>query len=652
MSTILVVDDYEENRYLLRAMLTASGDEVLEAANGSEALELAHRTRPDLIISDILMPQMDGFALCRECKRDEQLRDIPFVFYTATYTDPRDQALALQLGAARFIVKPIENQELIAILREVLQAHSPGQVAGPPPPLEEETAFYRLYNQALIRKLEDKMLDLEQLSRRLAESDERFRRLAENAPDLIYRYELTPQRGFTYVSPAATVLTGYTPEEHYADPDLGMKLVHPDDRPLMMAAVRGETAPGPPITLRWVRKDGQIIWTEQRDAPVFNQARELIAIEGIVRDVTERKLRESELQAIVSLSAAMRTAPTRAEMLPLIVEQVSHLLECDSILAEIIDPLTNETVAEAADGAWSSFVGSRQPLGTGLNGIILETRLPYHSNNVKDDPRHDAPTYVKANIPACAGVPLIAQDQLIGFLWMGRRTEIPEYEVRLLAAVADIAANAIHRTTLHERTQKDAATLAQAYDTTIEGWSHALDLRDKETEGHTQRVAEITLRLAKAMGIGDAELVHIRRGALLHDIGKMGVPDRILLKPGGLDEDEWVVMRKHPVFAYELLSPIDYLHFALDIPYCHHERWDGMGYPRGLRGDQIPVAARIFAVVDVWDALRSDRPYRPAWNVEKTRAYILENVDKHFDSKVVKAFLAMVDNGELDTKLS
>ncbi len=134
MSTILIVDDHEQNRYLLRTMLAASGDEVLEAANGAEALELARRTRPDLIISDILMPQMDGFALCRECKRDEQLRDIPFVFYTATYTDPRDEALALQLGAARFIVKPVESEDFLAILREVLQAHAAGQVAAPAAP--------------------------------------------------------------------------------------------------------------------------------------------------------------------------------------------------------------------------------------------------------------------------------------------------------------------------------------------------------------------------------------------------------------------------------------------------------------------------------------------------------------------------------------
>jgi HD-GYP domain-containing protein (c-di-GMP phosphodiesterase class II) len=154
-------------------------------------------------------------------------------------------------------------------------------------------------------------------------------------------------------------------------------------------------------------------------------------------------------------------------------------------------------------------------------------------------------------------------------------------------------------------------------------------------------VTDLTVELAQRMGINDEELVHMRRGALLHDIGKMGVPDGILLKPGALTADEWVIMRQHPAFAYELLYPVHYLRPALDIPYCHHEKWDGSGYPRGLKGEQIPRSARIFAVVDVWDALRSDRPYRPAWPVEKVRLHIREQSGQHFDPVVVEAFLGL-----------
>ncbi|MDP2662145.1 MAG: HD-GYP domain-containing protein, partial [Dehalococcoidia bacterium] len=167
----------------------------------------------------------------------------------------------------------------------------------------------------------------------------------------------------------------------------------------------------------------------------------------------------------------------------------------------------------------------------------------------------------------------------------------------------------------------------------------ALDLRDKETEGHSQRVTEMTVDLARAMGTPEAELAHVRRGALLHDIGKMGVPDSILFKPGSLTEDEWVQMRKHPTYAYDLLYPIAYLRQALDIPYCHHEKWDGTGYPRGLKGEQIPLAARIFAALDVWDALTSERPYRPAWEPERALELVRSTSGSHLDPKVVEAFL-------------
>jgi len=184
--------------------------------------------------------------------------------------------------------------------------------------------------------------------------------------------------------------------------------------------------------------------------------------------------------------------------------------------------------------------------------------------------------------------------------------------------------------------------LLLAYDTTIEGWPRALDLRDKETEGHTLRVTELTIKLAQAAGLDEKELVHVRRGALLHDIGKMGVPDHILLKPGKLTDDEWIIMRKHTTFAYETLSPISYLKPALDIPYCHHEKWDGTGYPRELKGELIPLVARLFAVVDVWDALRSNRPYRQSCSENKMLEYLQSLSGSHFDPKVVELFTILM----------
>ncbi len=199
---------------------------------------------------------------------------------------------------------------------------------------------------------------------------------------------------------------------------------------------------------------------------------------------------------------------------------------------------------------------------------------------------------------------------------------------------------------VREREQQALLELAAAYEATVEGWSNALDLRDRETDGHSRRVTDLTVQLARRMGVSDAECVHIRRGALLHDIGKMAIPDVILHKPAALTPEEWEVMRRHPAVAYDLLAPIEYLRPALDIPYCHHERWDGTGYPRGLQGVAIPLAARLFAVVDIWDALRSDRPYRPAWSARQSRDYIASLSGTHLEPRVVTAFFELL--GEVD----
>ena len=211
-----------------------------------------------------------------------------------------------------------------------------------------------------------------------------------------------------------------------------------------------------------------------------------------------------------------------------------------------------------------------------------------------------------------------------------------------LKTLAGQATIAIDNAQLFENLQRSNQELSLAYDTTLEGWGKALELRDKETKGHTNRVANLTLELARQMGIPESEITHIRRGTLLHDIGKMGVPDSILHKPGPLTKEELEEMRKHPQYAYDLLYPITYLRPTLDIAYCHHEWWDGTGYPRKLKGEEIPLPARIFAIVDVWDALLSDRPYRKAWAEIDVIKYITDLSGKQFDPHVVNEFIKLV----------
>ncbi len=240
--------------------------------------------------------------------------------------------------------------------------------------------------------------------------------------------------------------------------------------------------------------------------------------------------------------------------------------------------------------------------------------------------------------------PLVAKGQLLGVLevFECQETKRSDDWHDVLAALATQSALALENTNLVESLQRSNSEILAAYERTIEGWSRALDLRDEETEGHSRRVTEQTVRLAERFGIPDEQLVHVRRGALLHDIGKMGVPDHVLRKPGPLTDPEWELMKQHPDFAYELLLPIDFLRSALDIPYSHHERWDGSGYPRGLKGEEIPLSARIFAVVDVYDALTSDRPYRPAWKKARALEYLQESAGVLFDPAVVTEFVSML----------
>jgi HD-GYP domain-containing protein (c-di-GMP phosphodiesterase class II) len=194
-----------------------------------------------------------------------------------------------------------------------------------------------------------------------------------------------------------------------------------------------------------------------------------------------------------------------------------------------------------------------------------------------------------------------------------------------------------------ESERRLSRALSETHETTLAGLTRALDLRDHETERHCARVTDMAVRLAAQMGLRGQALEHVRRGAMLHDIGKLGVPDAILHKPGPLGDEEWAVMRRHPEYARDLLAPIDFLRPVLAIPYCHHERWDGSGYPEGLAGESIPLAARTFAVVDVWDALTTDRPYRAAWSHSRALAYLNAHAGHHFDPAVVRAFLALVE---------
>jgi len=370
-------------------------------------------------------------------------------------------------------------------------------------------------------------------------------------------------------------------------------------------------------------------------------------------DITARKLAEEQAQSRLQRLSALHA-------IDLII---TSSLDLRVTMREFLDLVISEMNVDAADilllnprtqtleyGAQRGFHGeaiqhSRLRLGEGIAGIAA---LEHRSIGIPD--LLDTSTgFLRAPLLEGEGflayyvVPLMAKGQVKGVLEIMHRSPLALNEEwrDFLEALAAQAAIAIDNAELFNNLQHSNAELVLAYDTTIEGWARALELRDKETEGHTQRAAEMTLRIARTLDMNEEELVHVRRGALLHDIGKMSIPDSILLKTGPLTQEEWEIMRRHPQYAFELLSPIAYLRPALDIPYCHHERWDGTGYPRGLKGEQIPLAARIFSLADAWDALNSERRYHTAWSEDKVREHIRSFAGTQFDPKVVEVFLSM-----------
>ena len=568
-------------------------------------------------------------------------------------------------------------------------------------------------------------------------------------------------------------------------------------------------------TLASRRKDGGLLFESATLFPIKNESGAIVNYAAVKRDITDEIQREREMQAIVSVSTELRKASTRAEMLPIILDQLIDLLNAKGALIASYNAEKREFFVELGGGPLHFLTSQRVPLGKGITSVVFENDGPFQTHDINQHPQYSR-LFELAEIRAVIGTPLMVQGETMGVLWVGRLAPFHNSEFRVLQAVADMSANALHRASLHERTLRHASQtvaisaagrtmaeilnpadiythlsnsinglvenvdilsiyamdaarnvcscvfvschgqarkvdqlapvildlgrpspldrvvrtheptivqdlqhtlmslaavdcqlppqgsavivplvargkvlgvvelisqtpnrfsaedldllilmgstaatalenanlyqglqesnleLLEAYDNTIEGWSRALDLRDRETESHTQRVTDLTLQIAHRLGLPEERLVHIRRGALLHDIGKMGVPDRILHKPDTLSPEEWTVMRMHPVYAYEMLLPISYLRPALSIPYCHHEWWDGSGYPRGLKGEEIPLEARIFAIVDTYDALTSTRPYRAAWPRTQALRQIMAESGTHFDPDLVDEFLRIV----------
>jgi putative nucleotidyltransferase with HDIG domain/PAS domain S-box-containing protein len=464
-----------------------------------------------------------------------------------------------------------------------------------------------------------------------------------------------------YVSAGSYPLTGYQPDELINNRSVSFgQLVHSADRESVKASLVVALAAAKPYDLVYRIKtaSGREKWVRELGRGNFIYGGDFPMLEGYITDITERKQSELRRRRQMERTASLRqidkaiagSLDLRATM-DLVLRQVIEQLNVDAADILLFNP-----VSQSLEYALGRGFRTRPPertrlrLGEGFAGIAALERHSVHIADLVSPASAEA-----GELPAAEegfityfAEPLVANSQIEGVLELYFRRQFePDLDwLEFLSELSGQAAIAIGNAMLFSNLQRSNVELSLAYDSALEGWSKAIEMRDKNLEGHTRRVTELTLSMARALQMSAHDLVHIRRGAILHDIGKMGIPDRILLKEGPLTSEEWSVIRTHPSVTYELLSPIPYLRPAMTIPYCHHERWDGSGYPRGLRGEQIPLEARIFAVADVFDSLTRDRPYRPAWSRKKALEYIQKQSGKHFDPQVVTVFLKLVSAKE------
>lgn len=446
------------------------------------------------------------------------------------------------------------------------------------------------------------------------------------------------------------------PEEFHHQSNEFLALVYPSDRPAAarwLAAIR-EGTQAKDLNFRLFHKNGELRYMYCTGVVEYDGAGKPVRFIGTTQDVTERRVAEIQinqqlkrLTALSEIDRAIVSSFDQSYTLGVILSNAISELQVDAAAVLVLDSDGQALDYAAGQGFRTRLMeGAHIPLGVIHAGRAAKERrmirIPDLRETTNTVPFNE---FVMAEgFLGYVGVPLIVKGKVKGVLEVYQRSLLQPYQEWLdfFNALAGQTAIAIESTGLLTSLQSTNQELIKAYDATIEGWSRAMDLRDRETAGHSERVTRLTLDLARALGVAESRLVHIRRGALLHDIGKLGVPDHILFKHGELNVEERQIIERHTEYAYEMLAPIPYLKPALNIPYFHHEKWDGSGYPLALKGEQIPLEARVFAVVDVWDALLSDRPHRKARSREVAIEYIRAQAGTHFDPLVVECFLEMI----------
>ncbi len=609
MKKVLVVDDNDANLYLLKSLLEEEGFTVTAAKNGQEALDSAHADLPDMIVSDILMPVMDGYLFCRKCKEDEQLRRIPFIFYTATYTEPKDEKFALSLGADRFVLKPQEPEILVGVLKEVWAARSQAEPAAPRP-LGEEMEFFRQYNQVLFRKLEKKILDLETANRKLKCLEEQYRLSFENVTDIVWTIDA--DFNVQKMSPSVERMLGYKPQDFIGRSVFDLvKILTPESMERAAAEINlvlgGQTIPVSVYSL--VARDGTVKHGEFSGSPVLRNG-DIVGMVSVIRDITRRKQAEEEL------------------------------IRMNIFLDSVVENIPNMIFLK--DAGELRFVRFNRA-GEYLLGLSRNDLLG--KNDYDFFPKEQADHFTEKDREVLRGQKIVdIPEEPIQTLNMGKRI-LHTKKVTLLDAngkpeyLLGISEDITERKQMETERQQYYERLRKTLEATVHAIAVTVETKDPYTAGHQRRVADLSKTIAAEMGLSSDRIDGLYMASKVHDIGKISVPAEILSKPTKLSNNEFSLIKIHAQSGYDILKDIEFPWPIARMILEHHERMDGSGYPNGLTGDHLLVESRIISVADVVESMANHRPYRPSLGIRAALDEIAKNRGVLYDPEVVDVCL-------------
>ncbi|HPH96331.1 MAG TPA: HD domain-containing phosphohydrolase [Anaerolineaceae bacterium] len=610
---LLIIEDNDDDVFFVVHELTRGGFK-LEWKNVQDEVSLRQAIASqswDAVITDYKLPQFNGPQALRLLR--ENGLDIPIIVVSGTIGEATAVEM-MRAGANDYLMKGHLARLVEAMRRELREAAGRAEKrAAEQAQRESETAYRALFEESPVQ-------------------------IMVTRPDGI----------ILDVNSTFCLATGLTRGEI-----LGKT-------PVMLGLMNEEDA----RDLRdLLKKNGGIL---KQHETILHSAREAInyvqisikslelkgqpVIIAMIDNITPRKLAEKkimlqlqQLHGLREVDSSISTGKNLETSLQIVLRLACELLEVDSACLSLLHASGSHFEQTYSQGDFcSSGDASELPITLAWQAVNQRKTI-----TLKAGASAAPPAMQKAGLLISCAAPVMLNDEIKGVLEVFSKQHLnaPETEwVSFLETLAGQAAIAVANATLLTSLRSKNQELSESYESTIAGWARALEIRDEETHGHSERVLSLAVQVAQALNMPEAELAHFRRGVLLHDIGKIGIPDSILLKPGPLDPEEWKIMRRHPEFAYRLLKDIPFLLPALDVPYGHHERWDGSGYPRGLKGEEIPLSARIFAVVDVWDALTNDRPYRKAWSEAQAAQYMKDNANVQFDPRIVDVFLKLVSS--------